>query len=812
MKNNLSFLVIAAPFWFAVTTSGSGQIFSDRTYILAAPGHPAPGGTDTFSDVGSFAMSNRGAAFDARLTMADVMGVFVADASGVREVMRPGAIIPGKGTVVGWMDRVETNRFSEISRFVRLRGLDGTERDAIVAGRSPSSLRAVVVAGQTVTDKGYTLSSTYQAGINDQEQVGIWGRAPAGWGLFIGNPDGTVAEVVRAGQAAPGTSHTFTSIHGSLRGHGQMLIAGELNHPDVHNKYCVYRRSTTGSLVKIAVSRDSAPGTNRTLGWISPQDLNDAGEAVFYAYLNDTSGYHTGAGIFKGRDAGSVKAIAFSGQQAPGGLGTFTAFDNSVGINASGDVSFVGYYNGGSALFVGNGVTQRLLAKTGDLTPGGATITGFAMSRLSDNGTVMFGAQLNGNQTYQAIFLTDGRDLVKVTQAGDTVDGKMMREIGIDPKAYNAFQQVAYQTRFEGDSGYSVMVFAPRLRWRDLIGGVWDDFGRWTASLTPAEYNHVDIIPDVGVPVVGPATEVGIASLRIGANLSGVTDFKLSTGVITVTSGVHVVERGQLSGNGRIIGDVTNSSVVAPGNSPGEIKISGNYRQESAGVLSIEIAGTATGQFDKLAIEGDVSLAGGLDIHVPTDLLERLSPDDRFPVLTSTVPVGGTFAAAPEGGRIATKDGLGSFQVSYAGNQITLSDFQVTDSDGDGVPDHWMLEHFNSRTAAAGFLGADDSDGDGVSNRDEYVAGTSPRDNLSALKTSVTVSGPEQEGQESGIAVTFQTIAGRIYDIQHSPDLKEDGWENVKTGIAGDGSVKTEVISTGATLRAAGFYRVVVSR
>ncbi|MBX3741248.1 MAG: hypothetical protein KF712_09680 [Akkermansiaceae bacterium] len=812
MKNKLSLLVLATPFWLAATISGSGQIFSDRTYTLAAPGHPAPGGTDTFSNAGSFAMSNRGAAFDARLTNADVMGVFVADASGVREVMRPGAIIPGKGTVVGWLDRVETNRFSEISRFVRLRGLDGIERDAVVAGRSPSTLRAVVVAGQTVTDKSYTLSSTYQAGINDQGQVGIWGLAPGGWGLFIGNPDGTVAEVVRAGQAAPGTSHTFTSIHGSLRDRGQMLIAGELNHPDVHNKYSVYRRSTTGSLVKIAVSRDSAPGTNRTFSWISPQDLNDAGEAVFYAHLNDTSGNHTGGGIFKGRDAGSVKAIAYPGQQVPGGLGTFTAFDSSVGINASGDVSFVGYYNGGSALFVGNGVTQRLLAKTGDLTPGGATITGFAMSRLSDNGTVMFGAKLNGNPTYQAIFLTDGRDLVKVTQAGDTVDGKMMREIGIDPKAYNAFQQVAYQTRFEEDSGYSVMVFAPRLRWRDLIGGIWDDFGRWTASLTPAEYNHVDIIPDVGVPVVGPAAEVGIASLRVGAGVSGVTDFKLSTGAITAESGVHIVERGQLSGNGQIIGDVTNSSVVAPGNSPGEIRIRGNYRQESAGVLSVEIAGTAEGQFDKLAVEGDVSLAGGLDIHVPVDLLERLSKDDRFPVLTSTGTVSGTFAAAPEGSRVATKDGLGSFMVSYAGDQAILSDFQLSDTDGDGVPDHWMLEHFNSRTASAGFLGGDDSDGDGISNRDEYVAGTNPKDRLSALKTSVTVPPSEQAGQGVAVAVTFQTIAGRVYDIQYSPDLKENGWENVRTGIAGDGSVKTEVISTGATLRVAGFYRVVVSR
>ena len=99
-------------------------------------------------------MSNRGAAFDARLDNAATNAIYTATASGVREVMRPGAVIPGKGTITVWADKVLTNRFLEIAHFVRLRGLDGVERDAIVAGSSPSSLRAVAVAGQTMTNKG----------------------------------------------------------------------------------------------------------------------------------------------------------------------------------------------------------------------------------------------------------------------------------------------------------------------------------------------------------------------------------------------------------------------------------------------------------------------------------------------------------------------------------------------------------------------------------------------------------------------------------------------------------------------------------
>ena len=812
MKKTLSISFLAAPFWLAGVGSVSAQVFSDRTYILAAPGQSTPDGTDTFTGAGSFAMSNRGAAFDARLDNAATNAIYTATASGVREVMRPGAVIPGKGTITVWADKVLTNRFLEIAHFVRLRGLDGVERDAIVAGSSPSSLRAVAVAGQTMTNKGYSLSSTYPRGINDQGQVGIDGLAPGGWGVFIGNPDGTVVEVVRAGQPAPGTPYNFTSVAGNLYNHGQMLIGGEVGSGNVHNDSVIYRRSIAGNLVKIAASLESAPHTSRTFGWISSVgDMSETGEVVFYAYLTNSAGVQDGSGIFKGRDAASLKPIAFSGQQAPGGLGAFTAFDSSVGINSSGKDSFVGYYEGGSALFVGDGNSQRLLAKTGDIAPGGATITGFAMSRISDGGTVMFGAKLNGNMTYQGVFLTDGEDIIKVAQAGDTVEGKTLMQIGIDPKAYNSFQQVAYQTKLSGDSGYSVMVFAPRLRWRDLIGGAWDDFGRWTASLTPAEYNHVDIVPEVGFPVLGPAAPVEIASLRIGASASGVTDFKLSSGEITARAGVHVVSHGRLSGSGGITGDVTNTSTVAPGNSPGEIRIKGDYRQENSGTLSIEIAGTDDQKFDRVLVDGNVSLAGGLEIDLLDGEIDRLSRGDRFTFLGSTGAVSGTFATSAIGGsRLPTKDGLASFEVIYSGNQVTLSNFEPADADGDGVPDYWMQENFGG--IASPGLSAEDSDGDGVSNRDEYIAGTGPKDPSSSLKVAVSVPQPSQTKNLPGVSVSFQSSAGRVYTIQHSDDLEAGGWENVKTGIAGDGSVKTEVISTGATLRPAGFYRVVVSR
>ena len=48
-----------------------------------------------------------------------------------------------------------------------------------------------------------------------------------------------------------------------------------------------------------------------------------------------------------------------------------------------------------------------------------------------------------------------------------------------------------------------------------------------------------------------------------------------------------------------------------------------------------------------------------------------------------------------------------------------------TDSDGDGIPDAWELTYTNTLTA---FTATSDTDHDGVSDKDEYVAGTNPLD------------------------------------------------------------------------------------
>jgi len=75
---------------------------------------------------------------------------------------------------------------------------------------------------------------------------------------------------------------------------------------------------------------------------------------------------------------------------------------------------------------------------------------------------------------------------------------------------------------------------------------------------------------------------------------------------------------GRITGSGKINGSVENSGVVAPGESPGTLTVTGSYVQAAGGRLEIEVAGSGAGQHDTLAVEGSANLDGTLAL-IPTD-------------------------------------------------------------------------------------------------------------------------------------------------------------------------------------------------
>jgi hypothetical protein len=125
--------------------------------------------------------------------------------------------------------------------------------------------------------------------------------------------------------------------------------------------------------------------------------------------------------------------------------------------------------------------------------------------------------------------------------------------------------------------------------------------------------------------------------------------------------------------------------------------------------------------------------------------------------------------------------------------------FTVIDSDGDGLPDIWET------TFGAGDPNAD-GDGDGMTNLEEYFAGTDPISAASVLKIEILSAG-------AGASLQFGGISNRTYAIQYADQLRPQSpqeWQRLAEFTARRTAFTTNVIDPAYSTNR--FYRAVTPR
>ncbi len=303
-------------------------------------------------------------------------------------------------------------------------------------------------------------------------------------------------------------------------------------------------------------------------------------------------------------------------------------------------------------------------------------------------------------------------------------------------------------------------------------------------------------------------------------------DLVLASNLFSCAGAVPVRNSNPWSADERYVVFVTRTNLISMDtNSMNDIYLCDlSSKQVTLVSINSSHTGSANGPSDSPVISGDgrfvIYRSFATDIASTPANVPNLYVFDRF-TGSNSIPAS---AAAGRGwsswvskpalngdGSMAIFQSLGSGIVSGEFNRTQdvfrepLVPWGAADTDGDGIPDAWLEHYFGHITGQAGDLSRarDDADGDGMTNLQEYLAGTDPRDAASALRLAIAVIA----SSNTTATLTWQVSPGKHYGLFYKNHLNDVNWQNA----AGD----IYVIGTSGYLRLASkdssrYYRLAV--
>ncbi len=266
-----------------------------------------------------------------------------------------------------------------------------------------------------------------------------------------------------------------------------------------------------------------------------------------------------------------------------------------------------------------------------------------------------------------------------------------------------------------------------------------------------------------------------------------------------ITGGVHEISllarRSRGSGTYSVfVNDLQVATNIPLNSSVTRTTISGIGVQGTFTIM-VTNSGGARATFDSLSWT-NLPSAGGVFVEGYSNLL----------VSAESMTVTGLTASSTYHLRVQAVNDAGDSGFSDATSVTTLEENIPGGGDGNanGLPDEWESQHFGN-----GYIITDnsDADGDGVPDRQEYVAGTNPTNAFDRLALDHSGSGPMDNG--GGLVIRWSSASNRFYSVVYKTNLLES-FLPLTSGIAGTPPVNvyTSEQDTGSS---PAYYRIGVS-